>query len=281
MRAARPVVLLLAWATVAAGCARLGGPAPPPRLAYGLPEPPAAAYRMADTVQVEIQALGQSFTVEGGARSDWRMEFAPAPGGVRVTATLLDLDARMSNPLGPGRMVDESEVRGPVVFTLDPRGSPTVVSVPQLGEGAAQFFTGATIAHGFFPRVPGRSLAAGESWADTVAYAATEAGTETEVRTVWTFTAAGDSTVGGTAYRLVRASGETEQSSSGRLAGTTFTQSVSGPVEGWFLWDARAGALHASETRSDLTGSTEVSIAPVPLDVRVRSVVRVVRTEGS
>src|SRR5690606_9544947 len=117
---------------------------------------------------------------------------------------------------------------------------------------AAQFFTGATIAHGFFPRVPGRTLVPGESWTDTVAYAAAEAGSEMEVRTAWTFTAAGDSIVGGLPYWLVRAAGETEQSSTGRIGGTTFTQSVAGPVEGHFLWDPRAGGLHASEFRSDL-----------------------------
>jgi hypothetical protein len=232
---------------------------------------------MADTVRVELEALGQSFAVEGGARSDWRMEFAPDSGGVRVTATLIDLDARMSNPLGGAETVDESGVSGPVVFVLDPLGTPRVVSLPELEPGAAQFFTGSTIANGLFPRVPGRPVALGESWADTVSYAGDEAGARTTVRTVWTYTAGGDTTVAGSAYALVRARGRTEQSSGGSIAGAEFTQSVAGDVTGRFLWDEAAGLLHSSEYVSDLSGQTEVSIAPVPLAVRVRSVVRVTR----
>jgi hypothetical protein len=233
---------------------------------------------MADTARVEIQAMGQSFALEGGARSDWRMEFRSDSAGMRVTATLVDLDARMSNPLGPGQTVDESQVSGPVVFVLDPRGNPTVLSVPELGAGAAQFFTGGTIANGFFPRLPGRVLAPGEGWVDTVSWTAEESGTSNTVRTVWTYTAAGDSLVGDSTYQLVRAAGATEQSSEGSLAGADFTQRVAGTVTGHFLWDPRAGILHASEYRSELSGESEVSIAPVPLAVRVRSVVRVTRT---
>jgi hypothetical protein len=267
-------VLLIAGS----GCAGTGAS---PALAYRLPDPRSAEYRMADTVRVEIEAMGRSFAVQGGACSDWSIDFGTDPGGVRVTATLVDLDARMSDPLGPGPIVDESEVAGPVVFTLDRRGSPTVQRVPELGAGAARFFTGAAIAHGFFPRLPGRVLAPGESWADTVSFEASEASSHTAVRTLWTYTAAGDTTVDGLDYLLVRARGETEQSSSGRVAGADFTQSVSGPVEGKFLWDGEAGLLHSSEYESDLSGTTELSIAPLPLEVKVSSAVRVSRTSPS
>jgi hypothetical protein len=141
--------------------------------------------------------------------------------------------------------------------------------------------TGSTIANGFFPRVPGRPVASGESWVDTVSYAGEEAGAESTVRTVWTYTEAGDTTADGAVYQLVRARGRTEQSSEGTIAGADFTQSVSGEVIGHYLWDRAAGVLRASEYRSDLSGDTEVSIAPVPLAVRVRSVVRVERVPGS
>ena len=278
MRAAAWIALLGAWTGAAAGCAGPGTPAPPPGLAFRLPDPPVARYRMGDSVQVQIEAMGQSFTVEGGARSDWRIEFRPDSGGIRVTAILVDLEARMSNPLGPGRTVDESEVSGEVVFVLDPRGNSTVVSVPELKAGAAQFFTGATIANGFFPRLPGRTLGVGESWVDTVSWSGDESGAETTVRTVWTYTAAGDSTVDGSVLHLVRARGATEQSSGGTIADAEFTQSVAGEVVGHFLWDGSAGTLHSSEYRSDLSGETEISIAPVPLAVRVQSRVRVART---
>jgi hypothetical protein len=254
--------------------------ATPPALAYGVPIPPVVQYAVGDTARVEIQAGGQSFAVSVSVAESWRMEFAPTGAGARVTATLTDMDGRLSNPLTSPQSADESAVSGPVVFTLDRRGRPTVEALPTVTPAVAQFLSGSGMAYTFFPRLPARAVQAGESWTDTVGYDTEESGARTTVQSVLTYTAAGDTTAEGARYLLVRWTGTTEQSSSGAIGGTQFEQAVAGTTVGHFLWDAAAGILRSLEYASELAGSMAVPIAPAPLDVRVRSRIRVARVAG-
>jgi hypothetical protein len=277
----RAVRRALAWALVGGsasvlGCAP-GAPAPPPGLAYRLPVPPPAGYRLADTVRVELQAMGQSFALEGAARSEWATAFAPDPGGVRVTATLTDLSASMSNPLGGGGTADESGVEGPLVLVLGPRGETNIQLVPLVTPEVAQFFTGESIAERLFPALPGRSPAVGESWVDTVSTGGREGEVANRMLTAWRFTLVGDTVVEGATLRLVRGSASHQRTSDGTMAGVEFSQDLSGTIDGFFLWDERGASLRSSEYRSDLTGTMTVSLSPVPFTVGLRSVVRVER----
>ncbi|MSR35459.1 MAG: hypothetical protein EXR95_02275 [Gemmatimonadetes bacterium] len=262
-----------------AACATPSLPTPP-ALAYGVPAPPVVRYAVGDTARVEIQAGAQSFAVSVSVAESWRMEFTPTAAGTRVTATLTDMDGRLTNPLTSPQSADESAVSGPVVFTLDRRGRPTVEALPTVTPAVAQFLSGSGMAHTFFPRLPGRTVGVGESWTDTVGYDTDESGARTSVRSVVTYTAAGDSVADGARYLLVRWTGTTEQSSAGSIGGTEFEQAVAGTTGGQFLWDAAAGILRSLEYASELSGTMAVPIAPAPLEVRVRSRIRVVRVDG-
>ena len=274
-----PLVSLLVLLGACGGAAPPVPPPPPPGLAYGVPRPAQVEYEVADSARAEIQAAGQSFGLDVAVAERWRMEFAAAGAAVRINATLTDMQARMTNPLSAPQTADESSFSGALVFTLDPRGRSTVETLPTVTPAVAQFLSGAGIAHTFFPRLPGRAVAAGERWTDTVAYASEEGGARIEVTTVTTYTVVGDSVADGASHLLVRTEGTTEQASAGTISGTDFHQEVRGTTGGHFLWDRTAGALHSSEVRSDLAGAMEVTIAPVPLDVRVRSTVRVRRAD--
>ncbi len=269
----RSAPLLLLFALFGCG-ASTGVVAPPRALAYAVPTPAVVEYVSGDSARIQIDAGGQRFAVRAEVAERWRMAFEAAPQGTRVTATLIDLDARVTNPMSAPATADESTVQGPVVFTLDARGRATVERVPTIKPVVAQFLNGYGVAQGFFPRLPGRSLAAGASWTDTVSYETEESGAKTTVESVTTYTPAGDSVDGGVTYLLVRTSGTTRQSSVGTLAGTQFEQAVSGSTSGHFLWDGAAGILQELVYRSELTGTMEVAIAPVPLAVTVTSTIR-------
>jgi hypothetical protein len=264
-------IFLLALATA---CAAPGRMSPPAALAYAPPASPVVEYEVGDTARIEIQAAGQSFAVNANVRERWRMEMGPSPAGVRVTASLVDLDGTLTNPLTRPQTADESAVSGPLVFTLDPRGRATVEVVPRVAPAVAQFLSGAGTAHSFFPRLPGRAAGPADVWTDTVSYEVEESGAVTRNRSVTTYTVVGDSLVAGKRYLLVRTAGTTEQSSAGKLAGTDFHQQAAGTTSGHFLWDRGAGLLHSLEYRSELTGSMSVPIAPEPLAVRVTSTIR-------
>jgi len=272
-----PLLLLLLPPLAACAGSRAG----PPMLAYSVPVPPVVGYLVGDTTRVDVKAAGQGFELGMTASARWQMEFVPADANhVHVTATLVELAARVANPVTTAQTADESVVSGPVVFTMDPRGQATIVSLPTLSPPAAfQVVSGAKIAHTFFPGLPGRGVSVGDGWVDTVAYVTQEGGAGTTVRMVMSYTAAGDTVVGRAHYLLVRAKGTSEQSASGVISRTDFSQIVAGTTEGYFLWDSAAGILHSLEYRSDLSGTMQVAVLPVPLDVRISATFRVMRTD--
>ena len=274
----RRPILLLSVALLAACASAVPSPASRPPLAYRVPMPATVEYVVGDTAQVDLQAAGQKFPLSLNAASRWRMEFADTPEGrVRVSATLIDLAARISNPMTADQTADEGSVSGAVVFTLDAQGNSRIVSLPtSSAPAAAQFVSGAGIAYGLFPALPGRTVTPGDSWTDTLSYAE-GTGAGTEVHSVMTYTVVGDSAVGGVSYLMVRTTGISEQSTSGEVSGTDFSQTVAGTTEGHFLWDTRLGVLHSLEYHSDLSGTMILSIVPVPMDVHVRGLLRVER----
>ncbi len=267
------VALLSALAVAACGGTGGGAPAPPP-LAFTLPAEPSVVYVRGDTATVDVDAGGQTFSVESQAHAEWGMEFIATEGGVEVTASLRDYAARLTTPVAPAQFASVDQVDGPLVFTLDRRGVSTLVSAPVLTGAASEFVTPELLAATLFPRLPGRSITAGESWTDTVVVEAqTQAGAVTST-SVLTYTAVGDTVIAGRSLLLVRFSGSSEQAMRGMMGGFDMSQDLSGTSEGRFAWDRHRSLLYSSASRSDMTGTLEVSAAPLPLSVRIRSLAR-------
>ena len=59
-----------------------------------------------------------------------------------------------------------------------------------------------------------------------------------------------------------------------------FTQSVSGDISGFVLWDMQRGLMVETYSEGDIRGSMEVAAAPFPLGVRVRQQSRMKLQEG-
>lgn len=273
----RPARLsLLALPALAACFGAPAGPALPPPLAYRVPAAPGPwVYVQADTAAIDVAAGGETFAVAAASSATWAMELEPSPDGLRVTAVLRALDARLDNPLAGVQRTDEGGVTGPTIFTLGPRGDGSLVRGPSVEGAARELFSTAPLVHHLFPRLPGRAVASGEAWTDTIRYRADEGAGEVGAEVSLTYTVAGDTLVAGLPYLLVRFQGRDRRSTSGEAGGMAFAQDVEGPVEGFFLWDRRRDVLHALEQRSELDGTMDVSLAAEPLDVRVRSTMRV------
>ncbi len=276
MRSRLPFLSTLALALGACG----GGPASPPGLAYGVPDPASVTYVSGDTAHMDIDAGGQSMQARVMSAVTLATSFARGEDGVQVSMTVRDLDARMSNPAGPPASADESGIEGPLVFTLDRKGAATLVSQPKLSQSAQQFFQPVLMAQTFFPRLPGRGVSPGESWTDTIrAEGAQGEGSVSSVSVV-TYTAAGDTVVDGRSLVRITLDGTTDQTASGFIAGMDFSQSATGSMSGWVLWDMGRGLMVESYTDSEARGSMDVSAAPFPLGIRVRQQSRVKLQEG-
>ena len=275
---------LLLWAPLLAACSSAAPPAapppPPPPLAAVLPTESSVVYLRADTALVEMDAQGQTFTVDATLGATLELGFAALADGVEVTVDFLDFEGSVSNPMGEPQTATEEEIRGPLVFHLNPRGVATVTRRPELGEHAAEFISAEQVGLDLFPRLPAQAVSAGDGWTDTVTVISNAGTTRTTSRSVLRSRVMGDTLVDGRSWLLVRFAGETRQSTDGEQGGFDMSQEVAGTMEGHFLWDLERHLLGVLEARSDLRGTMTVSVAPFPLSVRVRSTARTVLQDG-
>ncbi len=267
MRVRLPALAVASLALAACGG---GGPPSPAGLAYSLPDPATATYVTGDTMNVDIDAGGQSMQMRISMSSTFGATFTRAAGGIQVSLEVQDFSARMTQPMGGPITVDGSGIEGPLVFSMDRRGAVTLISEPTVSGQAKQFFPSLTTAHTFFPGLPGTAVNVGDAWTDTIHYEGPEGEGEITANSVITYTVVGDTVVDGRSLLKFTFAGTQESSSSGVTAGMDFSQDVSGTVEGYVLWDMSAGIMVERFTDSDGRGSMEVSAAPFPLGIRAR-----------
>jgi hypothetical protein len=89
--------------------------------------------------------------------------------------------------------------------------------------------------------------------------------------TILAYTVAGDTVVGGRSLVKLDVAGSSETTASGVITGMDFSQSVKGSTQGWVLFDVGRSLMVESYADGDLRGSMDVSAAPFPLGIRLRS----------
>lgn len=264
-RLSLPIVAATAILTACAG-----GPPAPPSLAYSLPTLTDVTYTTGDTASLDLDAGGQAFQVDRAESSTLGATFSRAPEGVQVSLTVKDYRATQSNPMGAPAVADESGISGPLVFSLDRRGVSTLVAQPDVSGDARQFFEPLSLAHMFFPRLPGRGVQPGEAWTDTIHYEGRQGDGDMKATAIMTYTVMGDTLVGERRVLKLAMEGTSESSVSGTVSGMDYNQKVSGSVKGWVLWDLQRALMTEMYGDTDATGTMDVSAAPFPLTVHVR-----------
>jgi hypothetical protein len=245
-----------------------GGPSPA-ALAYALPDPALVTYVVGDTADMDIDAGGQSMQARTTSSMTVETSFTRSDEGVQVWLGVQELRARQTTPMG-SLDADGSGIDGPLVFSLDREGNATVVSVPDVSGDAVQFFQPLAVAHSLFPGLPGRAASVGESWTDTVRFEGEQSGGTVSSSTVLEYTVVGDTVVAERSLVRLDFQGTSDVAANGIIQGSDFSQSVSGNISGWVLWDHRRNLLVEAHNRSDARGSMEISVSPYPLGLRVR-----------
>jgi hypothetical protein len=246
-----------------AGCG--AGPSAPPSLAYRLPEPPEVSYAVTDTAVITIEALGQSLSLDVGSAAIYAVRFERAEEGVRVTLAVEDLSATVGVPMAGPMTFDESSVAGDLVFSLDRRGEVTVVSTPEVDEAARQLVPPEQMAHSFFPALPGTAVAAGDGWADTVAFESAQGGGQ---RTILEYSVVGDTLVDALSLLHVRFAGTSELTQALSMQGTQLEQRTDLDLAGHVLWDLRRGLMFERVAHMSGTGTVRTPLLPAELPTR-------------
>lgn len=258
----------LAACSFAAACATGSGGASP--LAYRLPDPTDVTYAAGDTLVIEINALGQSLSLRVNSTAQYAVAFARAGDGLRVRLSVRDLAADVTLPMAAPLSVDESVVQGDLVLGLDRTGRVTILEAPDVAEIASPFFAGPTIAHSFFPGLPGRAVSPGDTWVDSVSYAEQGDTGDSSQSTVTTYTAVGDTLVAGRALLRISFEGRQEMRQAMTLQGLEVTQATTLTVQGRALWDLQSGLMVERESHSMGTGTVRLAVMPNPLPTSVQ-----------
>lgn len=242
-------------------------------LGYRLPDPPRVTYVRADTTTVRVSAMGQTLQIAMRGVADYGVAFARGEEGLGVTLTVDRLAATVEVPMASTMRATERDVEGALVFTLDRTGRATVDATPTVSSAASSMIQGIRTAHTFFPRLPGRAVAAGEQWVDTIAYEADdELGTRES--TVLRYTVAGDTLVDGRPLLKITVAGTSDVSNAMEMGGMDVSQSSTVEVDGHVLWDQATGLMFEMVTGGTGRGTVQVPIAPAPLPIEVRTTQR-------
>ena len=139
---------------------------------------------------------------------------------------------------------------------------------------ATQIFRAASLANEFFPRLPGRTVTAGDTWTDTITYG--EDSDEGAVTSEWigTMRVVGDTVYEGMSVTKVTMEGDSFVETEMEMTGMYVTQTMQGPSTGFFLWDPDRRLMVYSEARTSLEGTVDLDMAPAPMDMTASGITR-------
>lgn len=265
----RSLPVLLSICVGATACS--GGPPAPPALEYGLSQVADLQYDVADTTSVGVSVMGQNMALGQEGTALFAVRLAPAAAGIDVTLTVEEMAVVVSQPLGAPIRLDESDIQGPLVYSLDRQGNATVAQVPEVRDEASQMISGLALAHGFLPGLPGRALQPGESWVDTVSFEGLDGPGSRSETSVVRYTVLGDTVVEGRSLLSISMDGSTTTSNDMEISGMTVSQTSELELDGHLLWDLSAGLMIESRRSASGSGTVRVPVAPAPLPIEIRT----------
>jgi hypothetical protein len=190
---------------------------------------------------------------------------------MRVTADIEALVADVTTSLTEPMSMDREALEGPFTFEVDERGRVSAMSSPAASDLGGQVFASSApvLAHALFPRLPNRTVAAGDVWTDSVEYRQESDAGRTELRSSLTYTVLGNTTRGGRSLLEIGFTGIAGVAQELNLEGASLTHSSESEVEGRMLWDEAAGLLYESELSMSGPGSVRAALLPAALPARV------------
>ena len=183
----------------------------------------------------------------------------PEGAATAVRVSYLEFTGEQSNPIGAPTRVDTDDIDGDLVFTVDARGRPTIVSKPEVTANAGRLANPTLLAQTLFPRLPDRVVKPGDSWTDTVRVETQEAGWRVAAMYALTYTLRGDTVVNGESLLHITGEGDAEYVAAGVSTGFNTEQSLSGTVVEDILWNAAESSLVRRRSQKNLTGDLEAS----------------------
>ncbi|MYA64911.1 MAG: hypothetical protein F4139_02365 [Gemmatimonadetes bacterium] len=237
--------LTLITTAAMAGCASSGA-----TFGYGLPSPPDAVYQVSETVEVEMDAPGGLWRVQGGYSMTLDMSFETDTVGIRVGGIAESFQGSLSDPIG-----DFDSPRGTVEFKANRGGVVHVESFPRISGMAARELSLAGLAYDIFPRMPGDSVGQGDTWQDEVIWHTDQMEAEFHNVADYTYTLMGDTVVAGRELVHIAVAADLSIWTAWGGAGNLSMRRVKGPLTGFILWDPERGLVAYHEYGTEVEGT--------------------------
>jgi hypothetical protein len=210
-------------------------------LRYRAPIPALITYVTIDSSQATVSGLPMGdMTTTSFIRAVSELSFAPVEGGFDVTAVLKELHGSTGTPMGS---VPISATNVPPVTVRiteagpDPEAVAGIATPTALGAAPGNMI-GSTKALASLLALPGRELALGETWTDTVRMTPELEGVAAEVVTVTHGVYAADTVVNGRTLNVLRITSESNMTMTNTMEGMNIAQHLTMTTEARVLWDS-------------------------------------------
>lgn len=238
------------------------------QLAYQLPSPSSAVYRVADTSAIVVDSPAGPLEIASASATTLTLGFQSNGDRLRVFGTIDAFAGSVSDPMGGSTSVDESATSGTLELDLGRTGLGQVLSVPSLASGGGQLNPFRFMPYQLFPRLPGDDVQPGDNWVDTLAWSSSQPGPGDRITTVYTYTVAGDEVIDGRTLTRITVSGTIESLTSSDQGGMPLTHELAGRIAGFVLWDPDRGLVAATELQRDMRGTTSgAGLGEIPLSL--------------
>lgn len=219
--------------------------APATMLAYDMPSPASATYAYTDSSRIMIQAGAMgNIQVSSSVTATTDITYAQKAPNLEATIRVTDFDGSFANSATGGRATaTESQIDGPAVVSVTPRGATTITTLPKLSPTVQSTGMNAGFFRSFFIQLPAGGVRPGAVWVDTVHTSDGEGGTVVSVDDVVTSTFVRDTVIGGRTLAVITISAQRAVNISGSSDGVTIAQKLTGPGTGRALWDVQRGLL--------------------------------------
>jgi hypothetical protein len=262
-------------AICAGACAKAAPPppaAPVPlvALAYATSAAQPVRYSLSDSLVFEAQMA----RTEVASKGIFELTVAPdSASRARVTARVIDFEGRFTNGVvGASTTADERGVGGSFRITLTPRGEVLDLRRPTMTPEFQQVSRSGDIVRSLFLRLPGKGVALGASWTDTIRASETDEGMTTVNQSVVTSTWVRDTLVDTRTLRIIESRAQNTVDVTGATPAGAMRQHLAGTSTARTLWDAERDLLVTRTSGGELTGTLEVpQMGAIPVRAQIRS----------
>ncbi|MCI0432077.1 MAG: hypothetical protein L0271_00310 [Gemmatimonadetes bacterium] len=249
-------------------------------LAWTVPATPSLAYEVADTTAISMDIMGNAIRIDGNAFAALQLDFATAGDRVRTTVRFRELRGEFANSMGPTETLSQSDMPGPATVEVGARGDVRLTDVPAMTPTAAQILGPQSAYKRLFIPLPGRVVANGAGWVDTIQVSDDAGGMSSTTTLVVTSVLHGDTTVDGRRLRVIRSDAEVTTRVAGTNQGVELRQNLNGTSTGLSLWDPALNGIVLHDESTTMTGTMELpamNLSGIPVVYQNQQRMRLVR----